>query len=92
MKIHIEGDIYLSSNGTDGKLGYVLERETPGKDKEGNPVIGYKAIGNYSSIEGAIQYGLLKLKIDASTATTLQELILDVQRIRTEINAILGGI
>jgi hypothetical protein len=93
MKIHIEGDIYLSSNGADGKLGYSLERFKGTRiDRQRGEVEVWDNIGNYSSIENALNIGILKLKIDASTATTLKELIIDVQRIRTEINAILGGI
>ena len=83
MRVHVEDDIYISSDAH----GYVLERKrisASGKSK-GQEV--YQPIGYYPTIQSCIQHGLLKLKIDESTATTLKELLQSVKDIETEIKA-----
>ncbi|GIN22589.1 hypothetical protein [Siminovitchia fordii] len=76
MKVHIEKNLYLESDG----IGFSI-REYTGKNftKDGKEIP--KVHGNYSTVKSAINHGLIKMKVMESTATTLKELAEDLERI-----------
>ncbi|GEM_PF-1734990 len=75
MKVHIEKNIYLESDGTAFSI-----REYTGKNfnKDGKEIP--KVHGNYSTVKSAMN-GLIKKKVMETTATTLKELVEDLERI-----------
>ncbi len=87
MKVKIEdiyangefkGTLYVESD----ERQYMLNEYNGNLDKEGRAT--YRTHGYYPSVESALQK-VLKLRISKSTATTLHELIADVESIREEI-------
>lgn len=86
MKVHIENGFYIESDERE----FVLKEYTgaiskPAKgETEGKPV--FKTHGYFPSVQGAVQK-FLKLKINSSEATTLRELIADVESIREFIRS-----
>jgi hypothetical protein len=79
LKVHIEGNLYLESD----DLQFVIKEYTGAKDKTGREL--YRALGYFTDIRSAIRF-LLKKKIMQSTASTLSELLQDVERIHRDIN------
>lgn len=80
MRIHVEGNIYITSD----KHNFIVEEETTKQDGSGKG----KTIvhGYFSDLRSAIKH-LVKMKLRQSTATTLQELVRDVQRIEEYIHS-----
>lgn len=83
MKVQIEGSLYLES---DDKQFIILEYTGKFDDKGKEQ---HKSHGYFSTVEGAAKH-LLKMKIKQSTATTLAELVQDVQEIKQDIRSKLG--
>lgn len=84
MKVNIEGNLYLESDG----MQFVLKDYT-GKtyqDKKGKETEAYNTLGYFSTVQSAMRH-LVKMKLMQSTATTLNELLQDVERIREYIES-----
>ena len=81
MKIHIENNLYIESDG----MQFILKEYT-GKTTEvkGKEVEQYKTHGYFSSVSGALNK-VVKMKIMDSTAQTLGELLREVEGIRKYI-------
>lgn len=80
MKVQIEGQLYLESDG----MQFILREYNGKQDKAGNDI--YKTHGYYSSVEVAIK-GLVKKKVMESTAATLSELLREVESIKAYIES-----
>jgi hypothetical protein len=80
MKIHVEGDIYITSD----ERQFMISKLQRYKDKEGNEKEQMVAQGYYTSLESLIN-GLVKRKLLQSNATTLNELLGSLKSIREEI-------
>lgn len=83
MRIHVENDIYIQGDG----MGYSLVRRSVIQTGEKEGQESFSPLGHYSSVAGCVEHGLLKMKIAASTATNLRELLKEVKAIREEIRA-----
>lgn len=84
MKVNIEGNLYLESDG----MQFILKDYT-GKiytDKRGNVTEAHNTLGYFPSVQSAMRH-LVKMKLMESTATTLNELLQDVQRIEEYIES-----
>jgi hypothetical protein len=80
VKVQIEDNLYIESDA----YNFILKEQTVRKDGIG---AGKTIIhGYFSSVESVIKR-VLKMKIKQSTATTLQELVLDIQRIEGYIHS-----
>lgn len=81
-RVHIENDIYMTVE----HLNVTLEKRTVFKsgDKAGQE--NFTPFAWYSTVKGAAK-GLLRLKLAESTATTLKELVADMERIEAHIDA-----
>ncbi len=85
MRIHVEGDIYISGTGLD----FSLQRRTVAKEgKQAGEEI-FTSYGYYTSVASCMK-ALLKEKIMESTATELKGLIADVERIETDLKALIN--
>jgi predicted DNA-binding ribbon-helix-helix protein len=82
MRVHIENDLYISADGRQ----YTLERRSVTQSGENAGKEIYSSIGYFSPLQGAIN-ALVKLKIADSTATTLKELIAQIDQIHLDIKA-----
>jgi hypothetical protein len=80
MKVQIEGNLYLESD----ERQFILKEYTGKQDKDGKET--FKIHGYYGSIHQALK-GYTTMKIKQSTAVTLSELVLDVNRIETHIKS-----
>jgi len=80
MKIHIEDKLYLESDG----IQYIIREYTGNHDKDGKET--FRSLGFYGNINHAIN-SLVKNKIMQSTATTLSELKVDIEKIKQDINS-----
>jgi hypothetical protein len=80
MKVHIDGTLYLESDG----LQFMLrEYDASGKrDKKGNEL--YKQHGYFSQIQHALKFAL-RMKVMESNAKTLKELQQEIEAIRKHI-------
>ena len=82
MRIHVEGDIYITSD----ERQFIIAKLQKWKDKEtGEEKEQLIAQGYYTNLEHLIS-GLVKRKLLRSTATTLKELMHDLRSIREEIS------
>lgn len=87
MRIHVEGDYYISYDGRN----HTLEREViteKGKNKGSKRV---EVEGNYPNITSCMK-AMLKLEIMESSATNLRELMVDVARIETKIEVVMAHV
>lgn len=82
MRIHIEGDLFVSGD----RLGYTIERKQVIKEGKTAGTESYVAIGHYSQLKNAIK-DLTKMKVADSTASTLNELLQEINRYHGEIEA-----
>lgn len=85
MKVQIEGNLYLESD----EYQFILKEytgrfEKPKKESE-EPREVYKRHGYFPTVESAM-LKVLTMKVKDSTATSLRELITDVERIKQELN------
>jgi hypothetical protein len=74
MKIHIEKNIYLESD----TYGYAVKTYADNKNKDGKDIV--IDAKYYTTLQGCIKC-LLNMKIKESTATTLKELLGEVNDI-----------
>lgn len=84
MKVHIEGQLYLESDGTQ----FILKQYTGNtyKDKKtGKETEAYNTHGYFPSVQSAC-HKLLKMKLMESTATDLKSLLESVDGIKQFIN------
>jgi len=84
MSITLEIGIILTSNENQ----FTLKKEI-GVDKKGEII--YRTLGYYSDLDHALN-GYVKYKTRVSEATTLQQVINELQALRNHINNIAGGI
>jgi hypothetical protein len=82
LRVHVEGDIYISGD----RFGYTLEEKRVTKTGENAGKELYMAISHHGTIAGCCS-GLLKKKISESTATTLKELVSQIGQFEEEIKA-----
>lgn len=80
MKVHIEKNIYLESDDRQ----FIIKEYTGKTDKNGTEL--FITHGYFSSIKSALKH-LVKMKIKESTATTLKELIDDINKIHLYIES-----
>jgi hypothetical protein len=80
LKVHIEGSLYLESD----EMQFILKEYTGATDKNGREL--YKTLGYFPDIRSAVKF-LLKRKIMQSTATTLKELLQEVESIHRDIES-----
>jgi hypothetical protein len=80
LKVQIEGNLYLESD----EMQFILKEYTGSRDKYGREL--YKTLGYFSDIRSAVRH-LLKRRIMQSTATTLKELLQEVESIRRDIES-----
>ncbi|MFD0710600.1 hypothetical protein [Paenibacillus sp. GCM10027626] len=88
MKVQIEGNIYLESDALQFILKEYTGATTVGPEGKEREI--FKTIGYFTGIEYALKH-FLKLKIMASTASTLRELLQEVREIRQYIETICEG-
>jgi hypothetical protein len=74
MKVQVEGNIYLESD----EHQFIIKEYTGKIDKNGNDL--YTTHAYVTSLESAFKF-LVKLKVKQSTASNLNELIIDLKRI-----------
>lgn len=79
MKISVGNGIYIESD----SMQFTIKKYTGTTDKEGKEI--GQALGYYSSLNHTLK-GLLKLKVLASNATSIKELLEEVKRIEKEID------
>ena len=87
MRIHVEGDYWISYDG----MNHTLEQEgTVGKGGKSENVGAKKvtSLGYFSSIGGCMKE-MLKVEIMNSTAANLRELMVDVARIESKIELVM---
>lgn len=84
MRIHVEGDYFISYDG----MNHTLEQEGIVEKGEGKGNKKVAVLGYYPSITSCMK-ALLKLEIMESTATNLRELMVDVTRIESKIEVIM---
>jgi len=89
MKVQIENNLYLESDALQFILKEYTGATTEGKDGKEREV--FKTLGFFTNVEFALKH-YLKLKIMASTASTLRELLQEIREIRQYITAICEGI
>lgn len=82
MKIQIEDKLYLESDDRQ----FVLKEYNGKFDDKGNE--GYKPLGYFGKVEQALKY-VVKLNVMKSDATSIKELIEDVERIETKIESLI---
>jgi hypothetical protein len=82
MKIHVEGNLYIESD----ERQFILKNYTGKKDAKDNEL--FKAIGYFGTLN-QVAKKLIDMKIKESTATTLKELVADLERIEAEVNALI---
>ena len=83
MNIQLEKDIWLSSD----EQGFTL-KQFMRFDKNEEPV--YKVLGYYSTLEQSLN-GYTKYKTRTSEATTLQQVINEIQALKNHINLLVKG-
>lgn len=87
MRIHVEGEYFISYDG----MNHTLEQEgTVGKGGKGENIGAKKVtiLGYYPSIRSCIK-DLLKLEIKESSASNVRELAVDVARIESKIEVVM---
>ena len=84
MKVHIENDLYLESDG----LQFIVKEYTGKQDHLGRDL--YKVHGYFPSVQSAVKH-LIKMKVMESTAQTLSELCQDILRIEEYIQSKIGA-
>lgn len=85
MKVHIEDNLYLESDG----MQFIIKEYTGNiyKDKKtGKETESFNTHGYFNSVQSACRH-LLKIKLMESTATDLKTLLQGVQEIREWIEA-----
>lgn len=80
MKVQIEGKLFLESD----ERQFILKEYTGKHDKDGKDT--FKILGFYGTIQQAVK-AFVRMKIKQSTAVTLSELVLDVNRIEAYIES-----
>ncbi|RUT48548.1 hypothetical protein EJP82_00975 [Paenibacillus anaericanus] len=83
MKVLIEDNLYLESD----EKQFVIKKYSGKVDRDGKEQ--FQPKGYFSSIEGALNH-LVKMKIKESTASTLSELVRDIQEIKAWISREIG--
>lgn len=83
MRIHVEKDIYITSD----ERQFVIAKQTFQKDKEtGEEKEVMLGLQYYTNLSSLIQ-ALVRRKVSDSTATTLQELLTEVKLIKAHIES-----
>ncbi|KAF6636554.1 hypothetical protein [Paenibacillus polymyxa] len=85
MKIKIEGSLYLESDGMQFILKQYNGKMSVAKDT-GKETEQYKTHGYFSTVKGALEK-VVKMKVMDSTATTLGELLKELEGIRQYIES-----
>lgn len=79
MKVHVGDNLFIESD----ELQFIIRKYSGKNDKNDRPI--YTNLGYFSSLSAAIQR-LVKIKVMESEATTIGELLTDLERIEREIN------
>jgi hypothetical protein len=92
MRIHIEGDTYISGD----RLGFYVEKsvvKTVKYKKTGNTDIKevFETIGNYANLTQCLS-ALVRFKVSESTAETLAELLHEIRLYRLFIQSKTEGV
>jgi hypothetical protein len=82
MKIHIENKIYIESD----ERQFIIKEYSGKFDKEGKET--YKVIGYFTKLVQAVKH-LVKLDVMKSDASTLKELVEDIDRIEKRIESLI---
>jgi hypothetical protein len=83
MKIQVEDKLFIESDG----MQFILKKYNGQYDKKtGNEL--FKSLGYFGTLRQAIKF-LVKKKVMESEATTVQELLLEMERIEKEIEEII---
>jgi hypothetical protein len=82
MKVLIQDNIYIVSD----ERQYVLKEFTGQFDKKGNEVV--KILGYFGKVSQALKH-VVKMNIMKSDATTLRELVADIEQIDNRIEELL---
>lgn len=82
MKIHIKDSLYVESDSTQ----FIIKRYSGKQDKNGNDL--FNTLGFFGSLASVVKY-LIKMEMMESEATTLKELLVDIERIEREINRLI---
>lgn len=82
MKVHIKESLYIES---DSKQ-FILKRYTGKQGEKGNEL--FITLGFFGSLASVIKY-LIKMETMESEATTLKDLLVDIERIEREINRLI---
>ena len=85
MKVQIEGNLYLESDEYQFILKEYTGRFAKPKQEGEEPREISKTHGYFPTVESAM-LKVLTMKVKESTATSLRELITDVERIKQELN------
>lgn len=83
MKVQVEDNLFIESDG----IQYILKEYsgTTYTNKDGKEIENFKALGYYGTINQVVK-SLLQMKVKQTTATYLQELIADVEKIKKDID------
>lgn len=81
MKIDLGNQLFIESD----TMQFIIKKYTGKFDKEGNGT--YKVLGYFSSIKSALKH-LVKVKLLESDVTTVKELIVKMEEIEKEIEAL----
>lgn len=84
MKVQIENNLYIESDGMQFILKQYNGKQTI--DKDGKATDQYKALGYFPDVAGALKK-VVKMKVMDSTARTLSELLTEVKGIREDIES-----
>ncbi|ETK29807.1 DUF5405 family protein [Paenibacillus larvae] len=82
MKVHIEDDLYITSD----ERQFCLSQLRKSMDKEGNEKEYFVHLGFYSSLGGLIN-DFIKRKIKETPSTTLCELLQEVRNIEAYVKS-----
>jgi molybdopterin/thiamine biosynthesis adenylyltransferase len=80
MKVQIENNLFLESD----ERQFILKEYSGKKDKDGKET--FKILGFFGTAQQALK-AFARMKIKQSTAVTLSELVLDVNRIEEYISS-----
>jgi hypothetical protein len=80
MKVQIENNLFLESD----ERQFILKEYTGRQDKDGKDI--FKIHGFFGTVQQALK-AFTRMKIKQSTAETLSELVLDVNRIEEYISS-----
>ena len=82
MKIQVEDKLFIESDG----MQFILKRYSGKFDKNENET--YKVLGYFGTLQQTIKF-IIKTKVMESEATTVQQLLTDLERIEKEVSELI---